>query len=337
MTGQGRPLRFLALVLLGWTIARVALLWPSATPLSQSLGTLATGALPLPIAAQAAPEAAQRPAVAGPIVVRIAAPPAPPSRYAGLRGGGRVDVALLALLHYGAPQVNRARPPAVGTGARGAAPVIPAQVPDRLAPLPDRWSASGWLVVRGAGTAAPAGGQLGGGQAGFRLAWLAVPRARVAAVGRVTTPLRGKGREASIGVEWQPSRAPVRLVVEHRFGLDGTPGGPGAGVIAGVDAKLGGFRLEGYGQAGAIRRVRTEPYADGAARVTTEVAAQGPARIALGIGAWGGAQRDAQRLDVGPSATVRVRNLRLSLDWRQRVAGAARPGSGATLTLGGDF
>ncbi|MDF7777793.1 hypothetical protein P1X14_21235, partial [Sphingomonas sp. AOB5] len=64
-------------------------------------------------------------------------------------------------------------------------------------------------------------------------------------------------------------------------------------------------------------------------------------RLSLGGGIWGAAQRDAQRLDIGPSAALAVpvagQNLRIALDWRQRVAGDARPGSGLALTIGSDF
>jgi hypothetical protein len=35
---------------------------------------------------------------------------------------------------------------------------------------------------------------------------------------------------------------------------------------------------------------------------------------------------------------MRVRNnVRTHLDWRQRIAGKAEPGSGAVVTLAGDF
>lgn len=168
------------------------------------------------------------------------------------------------------------------------------------------------------------------------------PSSRLAAFGRMTTPLRGRGAEAALGLEWQPSRAPLRLVVERRAGLDGTTGGFGAGLVGGTDGEIApGFHLESYGQAGAIRRERLEPYADGAARLTRRVGGAGPLRLAVGAGLWGAAQRDATRLDVGPSVTlgvpIRGRSVRIALDWRQRVAGDARPGSGLALTLGGDF
>ncbi|MET0310212.1 MAG: hypothetical protein ABW023_16020 [Sphingomonas sp.] len=213
-----------------------------------------------------------------------------------------------------------------------------------IAPMPSRWSAGAWLVARpGTGLgAAPGGGQIGGSQAGLRIAWLAVPDKEIAVFARIAAPLAGRGAEGAIGLEWQPTRAPVRLVAEQRFGLDGTPDGTGLGVIAGLDTPLPAvFRLEVYGQAGAIRRSRIEPYADGAARATRVVAGSGRLRLALGVGIWGAAQRDARRLDLGPSATLGLplgaQNIRLALDWRQRVAGDARPGSGPALTIGGDF
>ncbi|VVT20968.1 hypothetical protein SPHINGO361_150133 [Sphingomonas sp. EC-HK361] len=60
-----------------------------------------------------------------------------------------------------------------------------------------------------------------------------------------------------------------------------------------------------------------------------------------GLGAWGGAQREASRLDIGPSIVALVpvgrQRARLTIDWRQRVAGNARPGSGLALTIGADF
>src|SRR3546814_6988641 len=75
---------------------------------------------------------------------------------------------------------------------------------------------------------------LGGSQAGARLAYAIDPAPRLQLVGRVATPLRGRGREAAIGVAWQPTRAPVRVVAEQRFAIDGGRGGPAIGVIGGV-------------------------------------------------------------------------------------------------------
>ena len=54
--------------------------------------------------------------------------------------------------------------------------------------------------------------------------------------------------------------------------------------------------------------------------------------------AGAGAQPGVYRVDVGPRVTMKVRqNLRVHMDYRQRLAGNAEPGSGPALTLAGDF
>ncbi|PTS80097.1 hypothetical protein DBR17_11225, partial [Sphingomonas sp. HMWF008] len=127
------------------------------------------------------------------------------------------------------------------------------------------------------------------------------------------------------------------------FALNGGRGGPALAVVGGIGpvALPRDFRLEAYAQAGAIRRGTTEPYADGAVRIVHPLGTIGGVPVELGAGAWGGAQRGAARLDLGPSLGVSVplgkQRVRVLLDWRQRVAGTALPGSGAALTLGTDF
>jgi len=221
----------------------------------------------------------------------------------------------------------------------------PAGLPAPAPAVPSRWSGSAWMVLRGGQTPPPGltSGQLGGGQAGMRVAYALGKARRVALVSRATSPTGGPGREASLGVEWQPTRLPIRLVVEHRAAIDGGHGGPGAGAIGGFGPLPlpAGFTLESYAQAGAIRRARTEPYADGAIRLARPIASIGRTKIDVGLGLSGGVQRDAARLDIGPSIGMRIplvgRSARLALDWRQRVGGHARPGSGMALTLGSDF
>lgn len=334
MTGRGRPLRFLALVAVGWVGVRVAMLWPQ------------TGSLPGAIEALVPVAQADAPVIVASVLPGMEETIAAPARLrrttmrAALSSAtlapmtaadlAPVQMPLLGLLQYGRPEFRAVPIAALPEAAQ----------PVALAPSPGRWSASAWMVARpGTGLgAAPGAGQIGGSQAGLRLAYMLLPEKRVAAFARVSAPLQGKGAEGAVGLEWQPTRAPIRLVAEQRFGLDGTRGGTGLGVIAGIDMPVpADFRLEAYGQAGAIRRARIEPYADGAARATRIVAEGGGMRLSLGAGAWGAAQRDARRLDIGPSAMLGVRNLRLALDWRQRVAGDARPGSGPALTIGGDF
>ena len=334
---RGRPLRFLALVTTGWVGLRTAMLWPQLDSAAAVLHAIApvTIAAATPVATP--PSVAHQPAPVSPqwhaAIARMLQP-----RGRRAADPTRVALALLGLVRYGDAQAVEDAP---------LLPGLPRPIP-RPAPsatLPSRWSASLWLVARGGSGIAPGagGGQLGGSQAGVRIAYLLDRKRRIALAGRVTTPLGSGLREAALGVEWQPTRLPIRLVAEERIAIDGGRSGPALGVVGGIGpvAIPLGFRLEAYGQAGIIRRTDTEAYADGALRVARPIATIGPARIDLGAGAWGGAQRGAARLDVGPSLAVTVplakHPVRLTLDWRERVAGRARPGSGPALTLGTDF
>ena len=341
MGGRGRPLRFLGGVTVGWVGLRVAMLWPQLDSAEAVLRAVA----PIPIAA-----AAQSPVAAPRNTPSSAASVSPQWRAAVARlpvaGPGRgadpmrVALALLGLVRYGDADVSEGDAPLLPGLPRPIAVLTPA-----TKPLPSRWSASLWLVARDGVGIAPGvgGGQLGGSQAGMRIAYTIDRRRRIALAGRVTSPLGSGLREAALGVEWQPTRVPVRIVAEERIAIDGGRSGPAIGLVGGVGpvALPLGFRLEAYGQAGVIRRSDTEPYADGAARMAHPVATLGAVRIDLGAGVWAGAQRGAARVDVGPSLSVTAplakHPVRLTLDWRERVAGNARPGSGPALTLGTDF
>lgn len=185
-----------------------------------------------------------------------------------------------------------------------------------------------------------ADGQLGASQAGVRLTY-AIDRARrVALSGRLSAPLRGRGREAAFGLNWQPTRLPIHFLIERRVDTDTGQSRTAGQVIAGTALAMPlGFSLDSYAQAGGV--ARRGGFVDGAARLARSVATAGPARLEVGAGVWGGAQRGTQRLDVGPTLAIAFpaqRGLaRLSLEYRVRVAGRARPGSGPALTLGSSF
>ncbi len=204
-------------------------------------------------------------------------------------------------------------------------------------------SVSGWLLARGGASGTVSGGQLGASQAGVRAVYGIDPSRRLGLTARLAAPLEGRGRETALGIEWRPTRWPVRLIAEQRFVLDGGRGGPTVGVIAGYGpAEIApGARIETYGQAGAIVRDGVEGFVDAAARVTHGVAERGGLRLDAGVGAWVSAQRGAARGDLGPSLGLALplgrRSVRLALDWRQRIAGTARPGSGPALSVGSDF
>lgn len=345
ISGRGRPLRFLAVLAGGWVTLRAAMLWngtagpglpPPRVPSMPARPPIAFAARPGFPSAQRVASTQQAIGPRRPVFAALGASP-----LAGrVPDPKRVALALLGLSRFGESEETAGLPAPILPG-------VPQGMPARGEPAGTaRFSGSFWLVARGgSGGIAPGvvGGQLGGSQAGLRVAWVLNRRHRVALAARVTGPLHGNGRELALGAEWQPTRLPVRLVAEQRIALDGGLGGPALGVVGGVGPlALGhGFRLEAYGQAGAIRRATTDLYADGAVRVAHPVATLGPARLDLGAGAWGGAQRGAARLDLGPSLTLALpvagQPLRLSLDYRARVAGDARPGSGPALTLGADF
>ena len=333
MSGTGRPLRFLALLSGGWVVLRTAMLWPqidSVEALTRAIVPLATAAAPQPT--PVAPPIAHLPSLPRPRAHMWRTLVAAPAAARRKPDPERVALALLGLTRFG--------------GAQYVEPGIVAGLPPQTAvpPTMSRWSGSAWLVARGAGMGATnglVGGQLGGSQAGLRLAYALEHTVALAA--RFSSPLGAGGREIAAGIEWRPTSVPVRIVAEQRVAVGGGRGGSVIGVVGGFGPRsIGqGFRGEAYGQAGFIARDGGEGFADGALRVSRAAATLGRVRFDLGGGAWGAAQRGAARLDIGPSASISLpiggTATRLSLDWRERVAGRARPGSGLVVTLGADF
>lgn len=338
---QGRPLRFLALIVAGWVGWRAFILWPAIEH-----ATL----LELPAAiidahligeAKAADVGTMVPKLmVEPDRVRVArALPVVPTMA---RSEDRLRFAYAGLAHFSgrfvADDVELER-----LGDMAATQVAPVP-PLSLRRGGDRWQASAWLMTRGG--FAPGTRQLGGSQAGIVVRHALTER--IGAYGRATSPLEGKGSELALGLDLRPGDAPVRLIAEHRFGLDGITGGPALGAVAGIGPQPAianrpdlAVDVEAYGQAGVIWRSRAEPYGDGFVRISQKVADTAGADFDIGLGAWAAAQRDAQRVDIGPSVAVRMpvgdRRLRASIDWRERVAGDVRPGSGVALTLAADF
>jgi hypothetical protein len=355
MTG-GRPLRFLALTLGGWVLVRIAVLLSEIEPRQPlPIRPTLTKILVPPAAATVFPAAATVfPAAAvfpGPRQIAFVIPPlsdtvvtpAPPAIV--FRAKPRTDVALpprvsglpetWSLDHIAAQSFGQ-QPP----GRTDAPPFLLAPFVVRGA---SRLNGSAWLLVRGGPAGTVSGGQLGASQAGLRITYAIDAARRFALSARVAAPLEGRGREAAVGIEWQPTRMPIRLIVEHRFVLDGGRNGPTIGVLGGYGPAdiVPGVRLETYGQAGAIARDGLQTFVDASARLTHPLGTVATARLDIGIGTWASAQRAAERFDIGPSvvATLPIahKSLRLTLDWRERIAGGARPGSGPALSIGSDF
>ncbi len=208
-------------------------------------------------------------------------------------------------------------------------------------PRLDRVQLTSWALLRGspAPGALATGGTLGGSQAGARLQynfshWLAASL-------RTTSPVGGsRGAEVAGGVTIKPLRSiPVAITAERRQSV--SPHGGGRSAFA-VFAEGGlyhqpmpfNFRLDAYAQGGVVGLNSRDLFADGALAFTRPVWG----RVSAGFGLWGGAQPGLYRVDAGPRLSFRIRdNIYAHVDWRQRLAGTARPSSGPALTLAGDF
>ena len=157
--------------------------------------------------------------------------------------------------------------------------------------------------------------------------------------------------ELALGASARPlGRVPLRLAGEVRY-TDGAfsdtfrPAAYVVSELAPVPLPYGA-RLEAYGQAGWVGGPDPTGFADGQASVTGELRkvaglTDNAVRLSLGAAAWGGAQKDAQRIDIGPTLrldmTVGDVPARLSIDWRERVGGDAAPDSGLAATLSTRF
>lgn len=213
-----------------------------------------------------------------------------------------------------------------------------------------KWSFGGWLYLRDRSMGVPEGiaaaGQLGGSQAGLRLAYGFGDSGRLRAYSRATMALRApEQRELAFGAAFAPIlRLPIDIAVEQRVAV-GRKGRTALAVMAtgGVSdvALPAGFRLDAYAQAGVVGARRRDGFADGAVVIDRRLGADERAPLRLGALAAGAIQPGASRIDVGPRLTVRLPDVgkggRLALDWRQRIAGDARPESGLALTLAADF
>lgn len=318
----GRPIRFLAIAISGWTAGRAVMLWPVAHAVEAATRTIATPAAAMLVRVTAAEQSrTMRPQRAG----RAA------------RSPNFDDDPAPAVVELMTPvAVDEAPSPPEPR-------IIASFIPIPFDRSPRRFAASAWLIARAGQGGPTTGGQLGGAQMGVRGIFMLDRARRIALSARLSAPLAGKGREAAIGIDWQPLAAPVHLVAERRVALDGGRGGTALFAIGGVGPRqiAPRVRAEAYGQVGAIARDGIERFADGAARLSYDLGDVGGVAMDAGAGAWGGAQRGAARLDLGPSLGVRLpvagQAIRLTLDWRQRIAGSARPGSGPALSIGSDF
>jgi hypothetical protein len=344
------PLRFLLLVVGGWMCVRTAVHAPRwwvgevvAGPIASVPSTPASASEQRAERAAAAPETTPQPPALTPLAalgsaepIRRSSAPPPPPIVSGFRSIASHSMS----------------PPGAGALSGGSVPppaLLPLPLPQRFGPgravIPgraDRWSGSAWLLLRRDGGPAPAqGGTLGGRQAGLRIGYrLSRDGARPLGIAaRLYAPVGDRrAAEAALGLDWRPlARVPVSLVAERREALG--PRGRSAfaiGAHGGVSdvPTVHGVRLDAYGQAGIVGTRSRDLYADGAARLTIPTGS-----LNVGASLSGGAQPGAARLDAGPLVALRLpaARLRVSAEWRFRIAGDARPDSGPVLTVGTDF
>jgi hypothetical protein len=303
--------------------------------------------------ASLAPEGTSVPTGAGRIVyVPVYATPSPaptqlilpPARPLAGAVAARVPAVYASLPTFGDWPVSRpalSSLPPIGSGPQSqpqfGAPHVDARPLDRL-------QLSTWALLRsqqtgvaGSHSLAPEG-QLGASQAGARLAYNFTRQ--ISATFRTSSEVGRRGGEVAAGARIQPALAiPLWLTVERRQRI----GRYGDGRSAFAMFLEGGIyqhpmpwrsSLDAYFQGGLVGLRSRDYFVDGALTLTRPVYRQ----FSAGFGIWGGAQPGLYRFDAGPRVTMRVRNnVRVHFDWRQRLAGNARPGSGPAITMAGDF
>jgi len=333
---RARAIETLGAVLLLWIGARVGL-----SALQDDTSPLVGEKMPgfINISPMAAPVTAMPKDVAWPTMAAIAVTRPPDSR----RSAHQQEPRPVAV--FGSPGTKTAQAPSPNShheeadAVIDAAPPLPPQA--RSAHFP-KLSGSAWLLARtGTGTIGSAPqGQLGASQAGLRLLVsipAPIPKSLRLSL-RATTALEtNSGREIAPGLSWKPLTAlPVEVIVERRIRLARNECDALAVLVAGgvSDVRLDERAIfDAYAQTGIVGATRRLKFADGAATVRTEVSPH----IRAGVGVWGGAQPSLSRIDVGPSVRLRISGASLSADWRFRVAGNARPGSGPSITIARDF
>lgn len=250
-------------------------------------------------------------------------------------------------------------------GEPARAPVFPGQPPfvfnnQRVADArkADRWSLGAWVFAREGSvgslvTPGPAP-VYGASQLAANLQYRMAPdrphdpRAYV----RATRALIDQGEtEVAVGLSARPvGSLPLRVAAEARA-TDNALGRdirPTAFAITELPPQALPLDLtaEVYAAGGYVGGEADTLFADGLATVTRSLArfdlrGVDDVRVSVGAGAWGGAQRGAHRVDVGPTVRVDMAlgsvPARVSIDYRERVGGEAAPASGVAATLSTQF
>ncbi len=361
----GQPIWVFLILLLGWIGMRVAV-WESPFPQNAPFGlAISTSLEPSgsggPITTAAIPPAKSgEPGVWSNEANGLFAPQKPdtldlPSRVTLHPADGPAEQQEVIASHQSLflPPRGQEPVPAVAAQAMGSGPAkAKVEAPSsaqKMAGNGTRWSMDGWLFLRpdakvAANTGAPFA-SYGASQAGAVLRYRLKPgsAARPAAYVRATKALAaGRESEVAAGLSATLFRdIPIAAHAELRatrsaFSTEFRPAGFVVTEIPPVPLPLG-LRGETYLAAGYVGGDFATAFVDGQVRVDREIARFDLGNLRVGAGVWGGAQKGAARLDVGPSASVNIRlgalPARLAVDYRLRAAGDAEPGSGAAFTL----
>jgi len=365
----------LALILTSWVGAR-AMLWES--PLASAANEVDRAAAGVadarPASLLAPPPAATGQRQPFDIDQRLRASaqsiPKGPPRAADARTPAAPSVAPLAWPQPVADQLHQPRETAAGHQLLWMAAMahlpMPRALEDRLVTAPgperlqpsaartdERWALDAWGFWRSGRVIAPlTQGRLpiyGASQAGAVLSYRlspANPRDPKAYARAYRALLRDGETELALGLSARPvGWLPLRAHAELR--ATDTPTGTHLRPAALVTSELAPIalparmRTEIYLQGGYVAGKQATAFADGQAHVLRDLAQFDLGKVSAGVGAWGGAQRGAHRVDLGPSARVDFTlgsvPARASIDWRERVAGDAAPRSGVAATLSTRF
>lgn len=304
-------------------------------------------------------------------LLAIAAPPPVEWRSDGTARRRDAPIARRAAGHQmllAAAFASRNLPPELGRadeGKKGHAAYIPpaprVAVADRpllgTAPVSRaarerRFSGDAWALWRegSAAPAAPGISAYGRSQAGAVLRYRLLPGHSFlpTAYARVTRTLEGpRQSELAAGLSLRPLPAvPVSVAAEARVsetaaGREVRPAAFAVTQLPPVSLPMD-LRGEAYVQAGYVGGRFETAFVDGQARIDRRLMRLGDdEEVRAGVGAWGGAQKGAARLDVGPTASVAFRlgdaPSRIAVDYRLRVAGDAAPASGPAVTFSAGF
>lgn len=365
---NGKPLRFFGLMMIGW----LAIRWVSVNDMILPIEEQDLGALEKTRPVLAGRKLADRALAVSEALVTPGAfaaepapsDPAPPKPYRRNTRSFQKGIATSAAPIRQKSETEETDPAQEKeathrgfTDSEDLGPINPEAASPRspigaMAPLSqkrgDRWRGSVWTLWRDGGAThadAVTGGRLGGSQAGMRVDFDLTPDAqgRTATYGRLSIAMnRPVSPEGAVGIAWQPARSvPVSLAAERRIALGN--GGRNANAVLAVGGfgprpVIASLQAEGYAQTGMVGFRSNDLFVDGKLSILSPVS-KAPVRVGASVS--GGAQPSVKRLDIGPEVQLRLplprATARLSIEWRERIAGLAAPTSGLAVTLGGDF